>query len=192
MYEDTGGTPPKDSLISESATGCTKIELAKWSTRSTKPMSIQFLSRTGIEGPLLLAPFHPLLCLTQVHRNRRSQGRRRACRNSCPHSRSISPLAGQSLRHVHLLRPPRPFPGCHCRRSDTTDSPFVLQPAGVARGQGSVQFLLLSNLSTNLLHCARMDNAEKLLVVTLGQEQVSDFTGETFRHRNRTNKRNRC
>ena len=37
MYEDTGRAPPKSSLNSRSATGCTQIELAIRSTRSTKP-----------------------------------------------------------------------------------------------------------------------------------------------------------
>ena len=37
--------------------------------------------------------------------------------------------------------------------SDTTDSPFVLQPAGAAGGQDSVQFLQLSSPSTSPLHC---------------------------------------
>ena len=37
MYENTGWALPKGSLDSKSATGCTQIELAKRSTRSTKP-----------------------------------------------------------------------------------------------------------------------------------------------------------
>ena len=37
MYEDTRGALQKNSINSKSATGCTRIELATWSTRSTKP-----------------------------------------------------------------------------------------------------------------------------------------------------------
>ena len=39
MYENTGGALPEGSLDSKSTMSCTQIELAIWSTRSTKPRS---------------------------------------------------------------------------------------------------------------------------------------------------------
>ena len=45
-YENTGGALPKGSLDPKIATGCSQIELAMWSTRSTKPRRKIFLGPT--------------------------------------------------------------------------------------------------------------------------------------------------